>query len=161
MSKKNSMIDYLLRIDGYNIMIKNRNMQRQQMFDIACSTTAKTKSIIVDGKLHNMEKVKSSGSNQQMADALNEYVDLETDVYGVLDLIKRRDAIIKNIEKLNITEYDVLHKMYVQNKDLNQVASECGKSYSWAASIHGRALKSLQKILEKEGKDGHKKLNTN
>ena len=153
MSKNNPMIEYLLKIDGYNIMIKNRTLQRQQLFDIACSTTTKTKSVLVEGELHNMEKVQGSGSNQQMADAINEYVDLENDLYGILDLVKKRDAIIKNIEKLNITEYDVLHKMYVQNMDLNEVAEVSDKSYSWAASTHGRALKSLQKILEKEGKD--------
>ena len=154
MSKKNPMIEYLLNYDGYNVKIKNRKFQREQLFDIACSTTAKTKSVLVEGELHNMEKVQSSGSNQQMADAIDEYVDLENDVYGILDLIKKRDAIIKNIEKLNITEYDVLHKIYIQNMDLNEVAEECDKSYSWVTSTHGRALKNLQKILKKEGKDG-------
>lgn len=148
------MIEYLLNYDGYNVKIKNRKFQREQLFDIACSTTAKTKSVLVEGELHNMEKVQSSGSNQQMADAIDEYVDLENDVYGILDLIKKRDAIIKNIEKLNITEYDVLHKIYIQNMDLNEVAEECDKSYSWVTSTHGRALKNLQKILKKEGKDG-------
>lgn len=154
MSKKNPMIEYLLNYNGYNVKIKNRKFQREQLFDIACSTTAKTKSVLVEGELHNMEKVQSSGSNQQMADAIDEYVDLENDVYGILDLIKKRDAIIKNIEKLNITEYDVLHKIYIQNMDLNEVAEECDKSYSWVTSTHGRALKNLQKILKKEGKDG-------
>ena len=148
------MIEYLLNYDGYNVKIKNRKFQREQLFDIACSTTAKTKSVLVEGELHNMEKVQSSGSNQQMADAIDEYVDLENDVYGILDLIKKRDAIIKNIEKLNITEYDVLHKIYIQNMDLNEVAEECDKSYSWVTSTHGRALKNLQKILKKEAKDG-------
>lgn len=154
MSKKNPMIEYLLNYNGYNVKIKNRKFQREQLFDIACSTTAKTKSVLVEGELHNMEKVQSSGSNQQMADAIDEYVDLENDVYGILDLIQKRDAIIKNIEKLNITEYDVLHKIYIQNMDLNEVAEECDKSYSWVTSTHGRALKNLQKILKKEGKDG-------
>lgn len=154
MSKKNPTIEYLLNYDGYNVKIKNRKFQREQLFDIACSTTAKTKSVLVEGELHNMEKVQSSGSNQQMADAIDEYVDLENDVYGILDLIKKRDAIIKNIEKLNITEYDVLHKIYIQNMDLNEVAEECDKSYSWVTSTHGRALKNLQKILKKEAKDG-------
>ena len=148
------MIEYLLNYDGYNVKIKNRKFQREQLFDIACSTTAKTKSVLVEGELHNMEKVQSSGSHQQMADAIDEYVDLENDVYGILDLIKKRDAIIKNIEKLNITEYDVLHKIYIQNMDLNEVAEECDKSYSWVTSTHGRALKNLQKILKKERKDG-------
>lgn len=150
MSKNNPMIEYLLKIDGYNVMIKNRNLQRQQLLDIACSTTARTESVLIEDELHNMEKVKGSGSNQKMADAIDEYVDLENDVYGILDLVKKRDAIIKNIEKLNITEYDVLHKMYVQGKDYYEIADEYKKSHSWATATHGRALKNLQKILEKE-----------
>ena len=124
--------------------------QRQQLLDIACGTSARTESVVIDNKLHNMEKVQSSGSNQKMADAINDYVDLENDTNGIKELIEKRDEIIKNIEKLNTVEYDVLHKLYVQNMDLIEIAESYDKSYSWATSTHGRALKNLQKIMKKE-----------
>ena len=150
MSKKNPMIKYLEEIDGYNTRIKNRKFQRQQLLDIACGTSVRTESVVIDNKLHNMEKVQSSGSNQKMADAINDYVDLENDTNGIKELIEKRDEIIKNIEKLNTVEYDVLHKLYVQNMDLIEIAESYDKSYSWATSTHGRALKNLQKIMKKE-----------
>ena len=52
------------------------------------------------------------------------------------------------IEQLNATEYDVLHKMYVQFLTLDEVAARKGKSYSWVTTMHGRALQDVQKILD-------------
>lgn len=63
-----------------------------------------------------------------------------------------RQDIIKTIEQLRTAEYDVLHKIYVQNKNFYEVAALLDKSYRWVTSIHGRALANLQKILDSSGK---------
>ena len=69
----------------------------------------------------------------------------------ILEAIDRLDAekrkIIRNIEQLPEAEYDVLHKVYVQYKTLQEVAADRDISYSLAATIHGRALKSLENII--------------
>jgi DNA-directed RNA polymerase specialized sigma subunit len=62
-----------------------------------------------------------------------------------LDFEKRK--IIRTIEKLPEAEYDVLHKVYVQHLTLQEVAAERDISYSLAATIHGRALKRLENII--------------
>ncbi len=62
--------------------------------------------------------------------------------------LKKR-GIIETIEQLPEAEYDVLHKVYVQNETLYEVASERGISYSLATTIHGRALKRLESIINK------------
>ena len=65
-----------------------------------------------------------------------------------LDIEKRK--IIRNIERLPEAEYDVLHKVYVQHKTLQEVAADRGISYSLAATIHGRALKRLETVINSE-----------
>lgn len=62
-------------------------------------------------------------------------------------LVEDRARRIENIQKLTEAEYDVLHKVYVQGKTLYEVADERGISYSMAATIHGRALKNLERII--------------
>ena len=146
----NPTIKYLELIEKYNTMIKNRKLERLQLLDIACCTTSRTESVVVDGELHNMDKVQGFGKQDKMAEAITQYVDLENDFHGIISLIQKRDEIIRNIELLNVFEYDVLFKKYVQGKDYYEIADECNKSHSWATSIHGRALKNLQKILDEK-----------
>ncbi len=73
---------------------------------------------------------------------------------AILDNIQKLNAekaeIIRNIERLPEAEYDVLHKIYVQGKTLYEVASDRDMSYSNATTIHGKALKSLDKIINCE-----------
>jgi hypothetical protein len=146
MSKKNKTIEYLELIAKYSKMIKNRKLDSMQLMDIATSTTAKSVSIQIGKELHNMDKVQSSSSNQKMADAIDEKVDLENDDYGIKDLIAKRQAIIDNIEKLSLDEYEVIYMRYVYNMEYQDIADSCDKSYSWATSVHGRALKNIEKI---------------
>ena len=80
------------------------------------------------------------------ADAINEKVDLENDDYGIKDLIAKRQAIIDDIEKLSLDEYEVIYMRYVYNMEYQDIADSCDKSYSWATSVHGRALKNIEKI---------------
>jgi hypothetical protein len=146
MSKRNKTIEYLELISKYTKMIKNRKLDSMQLMDIATSTTAKSVSIQIGKELHNMDKVQSSSSNQKMADAINEKVDLENDDYGIRDLIAKRQAIIDDIEKLSLDEYEVIYMRYVYNMEYQDIADSCDKSYSWATSVHGRALKNIEKI---------------
>lgn len=62
-------------------------------------------------------------------------------------LYRERASIIKTIELLPEAEYDVLHKVYVQYATLQEVATDRGISYSLTATIHGRALKRLQDLI--------------
>ena len=62
-----------------------------------------------------------------------------------LDIEKRK--IIRTIERLPEAEYDVLHKVYVQYLTLQEVAADRDISYSLAATIHGRALKRLENLI--------------
>ena len=95
------------------------------------------------------ERLQSSGSQQMMADAVGRYIDLETEINQFIDqMIDTKKDVINVIQKLNVTEYDVLHKHYVQYISLEDVAEAYGKTYSWATTVQGRALRNVQKILD-------------
>jgi len=97
------------------------------------------------------ERVQSSGTHQRMADAVDRVVDLEAEINADIDrLVNTKREVISTIEQLEVTEYDILHRVYVQDMDFNAVAKDLDKSYSWVTTVHGRALKNLQCLIDKE-----------
>lgn len=102
----------------------------------------------------NGERVQASGNKEKMADAVGKYIDMEKELNEDIDvLVFKKREVIETIEKLNYTEYDLLHKIYVQNMTFDEVASVYSKSYSWVTALHGRALKNLQKILDRNRRE--------
>ena len=131
--------EFLLQLEKLDRLIENKLIEKEQWKSIATGTTAKIGS----------ERVQSSGSQQKMADAVVKYVELEAEIdHCIDDLIDTKKKVIGVIEQLQPTEYDILHMVYVQHLTFFDVAQKYKMSYSWATTIHGRALKDVQKILE-------------
>jgi hypothetical protein len=140
---------FLKQLKKLDKMIENKMIEKQQWMSIAMGTTSGGQSVRINGVLHNMEKVQSSGSQQKMADAVVKYVEIEREIDRCIDnLVDAKYEVISVIERLNIIEYDLLHKMYVQHFTLYEIAEQYGKTYTWATTVHGRALKSVQMILD-------------
>jgi len=134
---------FLNQLKKLDKMIENKLAEKARWQAMATRTTAQ-----IGG-----ERVQSSGSKQKMADAVGSYLDIEREIDEQVDkLVDTRQEVICVIEKLNTTEYDLLHKVYVQYMSLYEVADMYGNTYSWATTVHGRALKNVQKILDQ--KDG-------
>ena len=130
---------FLLQLDKLNKLIENKMIEKQQWQSIAMGT----------GQGTDSERVQSSGNPQKMADAIARYVDIEKEIDAAIDkYIETRNYILSVIEQLPVAEYDILHKVYVQNMELADAAVACGKSYSWATTAHGRALNAVQGILD-------------
>lgn len=130
---------FLSQLDKLNKLIENKMIEKQQWQSIALGIGQRT-----DG-----ERVQSSGSQQKMADAVVRYVDIEAEIDAAIDMyVDKKNHIISVIEQLPVTEYDILHKVYVQGIPLDEVAVAFNKSYSWVTSKHGRALKAVQDILD-------------
>ena len=141
--------NFLKQLKKLDKMIENKILEKAQWRSIAVGTTSSSQSVKINGVLHNMEKVQSSGNQQKMADAIDRYVDIESEINQCIDrLIDTKKDVINVIEQLNTTEYDLLHKVYVQYLTLEDVADAYDKTYSWATTVHGRALKHVQKILD-------------
>lgn len=134
--------DFLRQVRKLDLQITNKLIEQQQWKDIALGITAN-----MDG-----ERVQSSGSKSKMANAVEKCVDMEAEIDSLIDkLIDIKKEVIQAIEQLDSpTEYDVLHRRYIQFLSLQDIADHYRKDYGWATTTHGRALKSLQEILDEK-----------
>lgn len=130
--------EYLKKIKKIDLMIRNRIAEQQQWRDMALSITAQM----------NGERVQSSSNQQKMADAIIKALDIGDDDSGeIRELKEERREIVSTIEQLNATEYDLLYKVYVQQFSFQDVADANDRTKDWVKTVHGRALQSVQQIL--------------
>ena len=146
---------YLEQLETLDTVINNKLIERAQWKAVALGITAHS-----DG-----ERVQSSGSQQKMADAVVRYVDIEKEIDECIDrLTDQKREVIRLLDQLafiNKMHYDILHKMYVgkavgqpdgsfvtERMDFTEYANLHKKSYSWATTVHGRALQNFQRILD-------------
>ncbi len=131
--------EFLLQIKQYDKLIENKLVEIQQWKDIANNATSNLTG----------EKVESTPNPRKTEDAICKYLDLESEAKKDLDIfIKAKNDVINVIEQLSATEYDLLHKVYVQFFTLKEAAYKCDISYTSATNVHGRALKHVQNILD-------------
>lgn len=136
---------FLKQLKKLDCMIENKLIEKEQWKAIATGTTAHSEG----------DRVQSSGSQQKMADAVCKYLDIEKDIDRYIDkLIDAKQDVISVIEQLATTEYDLLHKHYVQYLTFDEIADAYGKSRSWATTVHGRALVNVNRILEERKHHG-------
>ncbi len=131
---------FLKQVEKADLQIKNKLIEQQQWKDIALGITAN-----MDG-----ERVRSSGGKSKMAEAVERCVDMEAEIDSLVDnLINLKKEVIQVIEQLDSpTEYNVLHMKYIQYIPLQEIADQYGYDYGWATTTHGRALRSVQHILD-------------
>lgn len=135
--------EFLQQYKKIGRMIENKRAEMEQWQMIATGTTS----------FSSGERVQSSGSQQKMADAIVRFVDIENEIKNDINkLIDAREDIVNVIQQLKWYEYDLLHKVYIQNYTLAEVAYMNEKSYTSITTAHGRALKSVQRILDERRK---------
>lgn len=144
MEKKSKAQVFLERVEMVDTIIENKLIEQRQWKELALSITAN-----MDG-----EKVKSSGSQSKMADAVIKCIAMEDEISETVDrLIKEKQKTVQTIERLySPTEYKILHMRYIQYISLSDIADKLNREYTWVTTTHGRALKHLQGILDKEKK---------
>lgn len=123
---------YLQQIRKIDQIIKNKMIEQEQLRTLAESVTAS-----IGG-----ERVQSSGNQQRMESTICKLIDKEDEIKS---LVKNREEIISVIEQLDLSDYDLLHKVYVQGKKLKEVDG----AYTNLTTQHGRALAKVQKIIDK------------
>lgn len=140
MRMKSDAQKYLERVEMIDSIVKNKLIEQLQWRELAESITA------------NMggERVQSSGSMSRMADAVNKCIDMEGQIACEVDkLAEEKQEITATIEQLdNPTWYNLLHMRYIQFRSLQEIADHYGKEYDWATTTHGRAIQSLQRIID-------------
>lgn len=140
--KKSDAQVFLEQVEKLDCIIQNKLIEKQQWRDIALGITASM----------GGEKVQSSGSQSKMADAVMKCVDMEEEINSLIDrLVDTKKEVIGTIEKLDsATEYNVLHMRYIQFRSLQEIADHYGREYGWATTTHGRALASVQEIMDEK-----------
>jgi DNA-directed RNA polymerase specialized sigma24 family protein len=139
------MIDaksYLRQVEKLDVRIQNKLIEKQQWKDIALGITASA----------GGERVQASASQQKMANAIERCIDMEAEIDALVDnLVATKKDVIATIEQLDSpTEYDILHKRYIQFLSLQEIADIYGRDYGWVTTTHGRALKNVQSILDRK-----------
>lgn len=133
------------QLEKLDTIINNKLVEKEQWKAIALGVTANSEG----------ERVQSSGRPSKMADAIDKCVDMEAEIDSLIDrLVALKHDITSVIEQLNATEYDVLHKRYVQCLSYFDIAAAKGRDYNWVTTVHGRALKNVQRILDERKQDG-------
>ncbi len=141
MRRKSKAQIFLERAELVETIVQNKLLEQRQWHELALSITANMGS----------EKVQSSGSKSKMSDAVDKCIDIEEVIARQVDrLIKEKTEIVSVLEQLdNPTEYNVLHKRFIQYKSLQEIADDYGKEYGWATTTLGRAMVHVAAILDK------------
>ena len=142
MEKKSKAQIFLERAEKIEAILENKLIEQRQWRELALSITAN-----MDG-----ERVQTSKSTSKMADAVINCIAIEEEIAGIVEkLIAEKQKVTQTIEKLySPTEYKILHMRYIQHISLTDISEKLDKEYTWVTTTHGRALKHLESILEKE-----------
>ncbi len=141
MEKKTKAQLFLERVEKIEAIIENKLIEQRQWREIAMSITAN-----MDG-----ERVQASKSTSKMADAVINCVAIEDEIAEAVErLIAEKQKVTQTIEQLySPTEYRILHMRYIQHISLTDISEKLDKEYTWVTTTHGRALKHLQSILDR------------
>ncbi len=87
-----------------------------------------------------------------MADAVSKCMDIIDELESQLDQLRAvKKEVTQVIEQLySPTEYDVLHKRYIQHMTLEEIDEHYMKSDGWAKVACHRATRHVQAILNKK-----------
>lgn len=142
MEKKSEAQIFLEQVKRVDTIIPNKLIEIQQWYDIATSITATM----------NGECVQASGSKQKMADAANKCMDIIGELESQVDQLRAvKKDVTQTIERLySPTEYDVLHKRYIQYMTLQEIADHYGRNYEWAKITCKRGCQHVQVILNRK-----------
>lgn len=142
MEKKSKAQIFLERVEKIDTILENKLIEQQQWRSIATSISAN-----MDG-----ERVQSSSPKSKLENAVVNCVAMEDEICECVDkLIEEKRKVTKVLESLySPTEYKILHMRYIQYISLSDIADKLNREYTWVTTTHGRALKNVQKILDRQ-----------
>lgn len=132
---------FLKSVEKLDAILENKLIEQMQWKEVALNISAN-----IGG-----ERVQSSHCPSKMADAVIKCVAMEDEIAECVDkLIAEKKKVIGVLEQLySPTEYRILHMRYIQYISLSDIAERLNREYTWVTTTHGRALKNVQKIIDK------------
>lgn len=127
---------YLLQIERLDSLIKNRQTEISDLWDLVTNISVPTET----------EKVQTSGNKDRVGMIMAKIVDLESERNGFIDqYIKIKENSICAMERLSdIRYYRLLFKRYVEYMDLGDIANDMGYTYGYAKKLHRKALEAIE-----------------
>ena len=137
---------YLELVGKIDAIVEGKLIEQRQWKDLALSITA------------NMggERVQSSSTTtSKMEDAVIKCIMIEEEIAAAVEkLISEKKNAVRIMEALHSpTEYRILHMRYIQYISLADIAERLNREYTWVTTVHGRAVKHVQNLLNKEKGD--------
>lgn len=127
--------EYLDQIQKIDDIISNRREDYKRWVEIASGL----------GDFSVSERVQSTRNLQKNQNAIISYVAIEKEID---ELNRKRDEIIRTIERLPSGEYKVIYRIYVKGNSLKEIAYELRKSYEWAKQRKQRGLALVQQMID-------------
>ncbi len=133
--------EYLRQYQEALTDIRNLEAEAEEIESMAMSMTVRT-----DG-----ERVQSSGRKDRMADLAAKVADLEMEIMDMrTDALHKLQAVERTIGQVEDKDYrQLLHMRYIEKRTWEEIAVSLKKSWRWTCSLHGKALQSVQEIIEK------------
>ena len=130
------------------LLIEKKNWQDENGKEYGI-TTSYGESVIINGVLHNMEKIGGRNTSSQVESMAIKNSEVEIEYNRQIKILRdEKDKIINTMRQIKPEPFKLLYKYYVQGHTLKEAAYALGKTESWANSMHGRALQAVQKILD-------------
>ena len=129
--------EYLRQLKYLDNRINAKLLEREQIRTIAEKTTVSLS-----------EKVQTSSGNK-MDDVVVRLVELEEFINKDIDkLVELREEAGDKINRLSNDKYKIVLSMYyLSNKTFEEVAELTKMSFQWVHTLHKKALKEFEKIL--------------
>jgi hypothetical protein len=150
--------EYLQQIRDLTNAIKNKESELFLLECLATGTTAGGETVKIKGKMHCVERVQTSGTSDKVGDLAVKIVMMQNEILmqkaEALEKISECISVIEKIKELPCntaeTQYNILHKRYVEFKKLNQIAEEECYNYDYIRELHGVALQNVKKIMPEQ-----------
>lgn len=138
------ILDYLGEVGRIRRRITNMRAELRMLRQMATGTT---------GAADGVRGV-SSGGGDKLADLCGGAVDLDREIRQIMDqLIAAIQERSRFLGQLKPAEGEILHRRYIQEQTLKEIAADTGKSYSSIAKAHSAALAAAQRLLDQMGSE--------
>ena len=137
--------EFLMQIRKCDSLINRKMAKKAALYDMITRTTPSMKSDVVSG----------GGDHDRMAGAIAKMIDLEEeinrDIDRYVDLQREAEKLLDKVAEKNARHHELLCRRYISYESFDHIAAEMGYAATRGATkLHGRALQTLQKILDEE-----------
>lgn len=143
--------EYLKQIEELEKAIKAKEFEIYKLECLATSTTTSSETVKINGKVHCVEKVQTSGISDKVGNLSAKIADLKKELEQEKAIfIEQTAEHIKSLEQLKAVDsllYYILHRRYIGYYSFKEIAEELCYSYDYIRELHIVALEKFEKLM--------------